>query len=97
MKPFTKIMQNLKYFMHIGHRISKIYCRGEEAQLGGIGEENKFSGNVHCNKSCLTMRISGNKNLRMIIQVIITIIMQQKVLVSFTDNADLLINRELPS
>ena len=47
MKLFAKIMPRFKYYISTEYEISEQYYSGEENELAGIGQRNKFLGDMY--------------------------------------------------
>ena len=63
MKLCTKIMPKLKRHISTGYEISEHYHGGEEDQLAGAGQGNKFSGDMCRDASCIIIKVIENKRL----------------------------------
>jgi len=85
---FTKIMPNFEHYINTGYGISTISYGGEECQLAGTGQGNKFSGDMCRDISSLIIKQIENENLGIIFQSPVKEVQEQSVSVSFVDDTD---------
>ena len=94
MKLIMKVIPNWKHYLYTGFGISSSYYGGENERLTGTGQDNKFSGDLCRDISCLIIREIERKRLGMFIESNVTKTAIQRVLVAFVDDADLVTDRD---
>ena len=88
MKLITKVMPNLKHYVCTGFGISSSYYGGEENNLAGTGQGNRFSGDLCRDTSCLIIKEIEKQQLGMNINSNVTNETVQKAAVSYVDDND---------
>ena len=63
MKMLTKLMPRWKHYVSTAHGISEEYHGGNECELAGTGQVNKFSGDVCRDTSCMIIKVLENEKL----------------------------------
>ena len=94
MKSHAKILPKFRQSTSTGCRISKNYCRGEEEEIAGSGQGNRFSGNVYRDLSCLMISSIEKDSLGVNFEGKETFESKQCVSARFGDNRDLIEDRE---
>jgi len=94
MKLYTKIMPKFKRYISTGYGISEQYYGGEEDQLAGTGQGNKFSGDMCRDISCIIIKVIENKRLGVVFENQATGERIQCVSVAFVDDTDFMTNGE---
>ena len=72
MKLIMKVIPNWKYYLYTGFGISSSYYGGENERLTGTEQDNKFSGDLCRDTSCLIIREIEKKRLEMFIESNVT-------------------------
>ena len=94
MKLHTKIMPKFKRYISTGYGISNQYYGGDEMQLAGTGQGNKFSGDVCRDVSCIIIKVIENKRLGVFFTNKESGEAIQCVSVAFVDDTDFMTNGE---
>jgi len=90
LKLISKVIPNWNHYVSTAYGISEKCYRGEDNQLAGTGQGNKFSGDVCRDTSCLIMKSIENEQLGMEFVSGLTNEMIQIVAVMFVDDADMI-------
>ena len=88
MKLYTKLMPRFKRYVSTGYGMSYNYYGGEYQQLTGIGQGNKFSGDMCRDVSCIIIKVIENKRLGVFFINKLTGEVIQCVSVAFVDDTD---------
>ena len=56
MKLIAKVIPNWRHYVQTGFGISESYYRGENNRLAGIGQGNRFLGDICCDTSYLIIK-----------------------------------------
>ena len=80
-------MPRFKHYISMEYVISKEYYRGEEFELAGTGQGNKFSGDVCRDVSCTVIRVIENNLLGVLFANKISKEIIQCAAIAFVDDA----------
>ena len=63
MKLYTKLIPNFRHYVSTAFGVSTNFYRGEDENLAGTGQGNKFSGDMCRDVSCLIIKQLEEKHL----------------------------------
>ena len=92
MKLIAKIIPRWEYHISTGYGISSIYYGGKDSPLAGIGQGNRFLGDVCRDTSCLILKVLENRKLGITFKSCSSGLIVHKVAVIFVDDADIAAN-----
>ena len=88
MKLFTIIIPRFRHYIITAYEISQQYYEDEKEELAGIGQENKFSRDMHRDVTCIIICQIEKKLLEIFFRDKITRKTSQCVAIAFVDNTD---------
>ena len=96
MKLYTKIMLKFKHYVSTTYGVSSNYYGGENESLARTGQDNKFSGNMCRDISCLIIKQIEEQQLEVIYTEELTKLLEQCTVVVFVNDADLATDEKTP-
>ena len=88
-------MPNWEHYVSTSYGISEKYYGGEQEKLAETGKENKCQGDMCRHASCLIITQLEKEGLGLVIESPYALKTQQKIVVSFVDDIDLVTDGDI--